>query len=78
MIRKIAYITLFIGVTLTVANLSLTNTLATEGIKLSDIGREKETKVQTVEKLEQQIMTLTSLTRISTRAAELGLTENYQ
>lgn len=78
MIRRITYLALFIGATLAIINLSLTNTLAGEGGKLSDINHQKEIESQTVEKLEQEIMTATSLTRINKRGIELGLTETIR
>ena len=74
--RKIAYIVLFIGMVLGVINLTLTNSLATEGEFLKSTVGQKNEKEQELSKLRQSIIEAQGLRRIGERAHELGISES--
>ena len=74
--RKIAYIVLFIGMVLGVINLTLTNSLATEGEFLKSTVGQKNEKEQELSSLRQSIMEVQGLGRIGERARELGISES--
>lgn len=73
--RKLVYMLVFGGVVLGVVNLTLTNSLASEGEFLKSISREKDTTLEEISRFHKASMEAQSLTRIEARAQELGFIE---
>jgi hypothetical protein len=73
--RKIVYAVLFIGVILGVVNLTLTNSLASEGEHLRTVSQAKDKTELEISQHREELMEAQGLGRIERRAFELGLTE---
>lgn len=71
--RLIAYIGVFIGVLLTVLNLTLTHSLASDGNTLANVDEQMERNLQAVEVLQEEIARAQSLTDIKRKAVLLGI-----
>lgn len=78
MIRAVAYLSIFIGVMLAIANLTLTNSLASEGSRLTSVSGELSTTQAALDRLRQEIMDAQSIATISVRSQTLGLLEPIQ
>lgn len=61
-----------------IVNLTLTNSLATEGEFLRFASREKDEQVQEISQLRQATMEAQSMESITARAVALGLTEDVK
>lgn len=73
--RRLVYVVLFAGVVLGIVNLTLSNSLATEGEFLRSVSLQKTLKSQEISKLHQAVMEAQGLRRVETRAREIGLTD---
>lgn len=70
--RKVAYLVLFTSTVLGIVNLTLSNSLASEGEFLRSISNQKDLKTQEISKLREAIMEAQGLKTIETRSRNLG------
>lgn len=74
MIRIIAYVSLILGMVLSIANLTMSHSLAGDGQYLSALTAKREHVRQTIAGLQDDVAFTQSLSTIRERARELGLT----
>lgn len=73
MIRVIAYVSLILGMVLTIANLTMSHSLAGDGQYLSALTAKRERVRQEIASLTQDIAAAQSLSTVSEKARALGL-----
>lgn len=73
--KNIAYIAFFIGMFLVIANLTLTNSLASDGSRLGALSQERDVQTERIDQLRQEIMEAQSLAVIESRAIEIGFSQ---
>lgn len=70
--RKLVYVVLFIGMVLGIVNLTLSNSLASEGEFLRSVSKQKDLKTQDISRLRKAIMEAQGLATIESRARDFG------
>ncbi len=76
--RKLTVIVFFCVITLVLGNLLVTNILATSGERLRSLSQRKEKLTEQNASLKMELLRLSSLRVLETRAANLGLTKSIQ